>query len=525
MSSLRFMIGLMLVLANGSVALAALPSTGIGVETAWFELRFPRPVQIQREDRDGGWVLRFSQPLDTDLELSAKSLEAWVASMWGGFDSLLIKPQAQVDARFQIDKDRVRVEFRRSAQRQVATEPAVAPPSARQAMRLARLDAIWLVENGRIQEAVLALRGLVAEHPNEADLRIDLAGVESRLGHWSDALAHYDRALALLRNDPRSTTDDAELARARADLWRENAPYLRVETWRQRFGDSEVQRVVKTDLRVLLDDDSALEFEHRLVGLEESTAVRDINGVASTFDGTRQRLRGDLLYSDGDAGKGRIGFTFNGVEPGLRWRHQWFREGKQWGGTHWLSAVLHEAWDELPEALIGYGFRDGAALGASWANGDRINSEAELGVYRYGLDGFDDAVRSWNARYSVRYLVSGPNPSVDVGYGLDKVQSFGSVWRVAADGTDFKPLPLSSSEVHSVDVSAIEWFGDELKINGQLGYGYDRKNGKGVFANFGVVYAPWDDFEAGLSTSYSNTSGRAGDSVLTRYNLYLKWWF
>ncbi|MCB1738388.1 MAG: hypothetical protein KDI42_09705, partial [Gammaproteobacteria bacterium] len=246
---------------------------------------------------------------------------------------------------------------------------------------------------------------------------------------------------------------------------------------------------------------------------------------AATFDGSRQRLRGDLLYSDGDDGSGRIGFTFNGAEPGLRWRHQWFREGKDWGGTHWLAAVLHEAWDELPEALIGYGYRDGAALGASWAGGERLNSEAELGVYRYGLKGADDVIRSWNARYSVRYLLSGPNPAIDVGYGLDKVHSFAAEWRIAPDSTPFQPLPLASSEVHSIDVSVIDRPNEALNLRGQLGYGYDRKNGKGLFANFGVVYAPWEDVEAGLSGAYSNTSGRTGDNALTRYSLYLKWWF
>ncbi|MCB1737371.1 MAG: hypothetical protein KDI42_04515, partial [Gammaproteobacteria bacterium] len=270
-------------------AFAAELKTHVEADAAGFDLRFAKPVQVSREARDGGWVLRFSQPLDADLDAAASTLKLWVASMWGGFDSLLIKPQPGTEVDFTVDDHGVRVALHRRLVAPEAAKPTVAQPNPRQQLRLARLEAIWLVENGRIHEAVLALRGLVEMHPNEADLRIDLAGVEARLGHWRAALEHYDQALALIRvrADARSTTDDAELAKARADLWREHAPYLRVEAWRQRFGDTEVQRVAKTDLRWLLDADKALEFEHRLVHFTENTAVRNIDGDAATFDGSR----------------------------------------------------------------------------------------------------------------------------------------------------------------------------------------------------------------------------------------------
>src|SRR5688572_7909736 len=71
--------------------------------------------------------------------------------------------------------------------------------------------ATQLHEAGKLEEAIRGYQGILASHPQRADVRSNLGAAYSRLGRYEDAIEQYKQALAL---DTRNQTIRFNLALA-----------------------------------------------------------------------------------------------------------------------------------------------------------------------------------------------------------------------------------------------------------------------------------------------------------------------
>ena len=487
------------------------------------ELQFPKPVKISRRNSrpDGrgqsNVILTLNQPLaGVDLDQASEGLSKWIESLWGGFDSLLIRarPGIAVVSEAQANKLIVtlRLKTKPGPTAKGAAAVAVQPtPSVRQQRRLERLEALWWFRNDEPQRAAAKLRGLITRFPKAVQARIDLAQVEQSLGRWQKALHLYQQVLDM---EP----DNRAVVAAKANLLREHGSYVEVRSHDESFGTSEEERNLTVRARLRLDDWVAVEVEQENQDLNEKVSITRANGESGLFQGQRSDLTLRLLYHRDADGWGQLALSSNGQETGLFLRHHQLLGS----GRYWLEAGWNESWNELPVASIDHGTRDRVGLGYRTEWKQRLYFNTDGAVNRYHLHGLDNVARSWEWNLGLRYRLPGIAPDLDVGYSLDKERPFDQQDHLDRNGNPFKPLGLIHSEVHTLDLQWSDRLVDYLQASARVGYGKDRYNGNGPFLNLALTYEPLPELEAGLFYDVDNTAGRAGNSTLTRIGTYLR---
>lgn len=518
-----------LAMAEGTVL-----KTQTGTDQAQVILEFPSKVTASRRDTapdvrgQSNVVLALNQPLsELDLDKAGQAVDAWVESLWGGFDSLLVRPRAGVILHSETRGNRLTLTLTRkqaqtkaqkqsnpSAPKAIAANPPsipVAAPSVRQQRRLERLEALWLFRNDQPQRAAAKLRALIDRYPDAVQARIDLAQVEQSMGRWQKALHLYQTVLDL-------KPDNRAVVAAKVALLKEHSSFVELRSHDESFGDTEEEQNLTLKARLRLDEWFALEVEQETLDLNEKVAITRANGESGLFQGQRNDLTLRLLYHRDAHGWGQLALSSNGKETGLFLRHHLLRDN----GLYWLEAGLNETWNELPVAAIDYGTRDRLGVGYRTDWKYRLYFNTDSAINRYHLNGRNDVAKSWEWNLGLRYRFPAIAPNLDVGYALDKERPFAQQDHMDANGNPYKPLGLIHSEVHSLDLQWSDRLVDYLQANARVGYGKDRYNGKGPFLNLGLTYEPLPELEAGLFYDIDNTSGRAGNNTLTRLGAYLK---
>lgn len=469
---------------------------------------FPSPLEVNQRTVGGNIVLQFNQPLKgSDVTSAAKPLAKWVDSMWNGYDSLLIKPKPGNNFTTQIADNRLLLVFSDNAN--TPTPANSQPNNTDRRLRLlsARLDQ----KEGNTQQAEQTLNQLVRENPKGVEERVALAEVNLQQGRRRQAVEHYRTAVALKPNDQ-------SLRRTGAQVLTDYASYADIRGYHQTVGNTETQNVVIAKGRLALESGHAFEVRHQVTDLDQKTAVTRLDGSSGPFNGQRNHIAVRYIDETGEFGKGHLLATHNTKTLGLGM----YRQMPHQGGQTWVRGAWHEPWNGLSSAIIDYGHRDQVAAGHEREISPKLYLSTGAAYNRYGLDGLNDAARSWQAQFAMRYQLAADNAEVDVGYNVEKEEASDHAVLTDNNAANFKPLDISSTEIHNIDLSWSSKFGQNFKFNSQLGYGVDRLNGEGPFANLSLIYQPEWYLEAGVDASYSSATSTASDGDTQRIGAYIK---
>ena len=465
-----------------------------------FRLTFDRPVTVDTETDGRELVLRFDAPLDAaQLDELPRRFPGWIEGAQAGYDSALLRAVRPVDFRVAATGGTVTVAMRElppPARVALPFEPPPPPGPTERRLDLARAQ--LLLESGRTIEAHSRLARLYRAAPQDRDVALKLAIAEERLGRLRRAASLYGKALSLAVDDPAAIREFARLNR-------EVGRQVRLDQTVQWAGETETQYIVEFNAQAMAyaEDAVGLRVQNRLLEHDQLTRA---NGRSGAFSGSFQQA--DLTYvNENDLGL-TTGHVLAATESlGAALRHEMHLDDlRVFAG----AAVQAPAWD-LVQGLVDGGTEDRLEAGLESPIGRFGVGSMQVSLSRYGVDGDGDVARSAGLIGNLRWRVPMAFDGLSLGYGFDAEYTLDVDQRLDDDGVEFRPFPLTTTEIHSIDMSWGEDLTDYVRFDATLGYAYDRYNAKGPLGVLQVLYEPLADLQAGLGAGYSRTSGRGGE--------------
>jgi len=188
--------------------------------------------------------------------------------------------------------------------------------------------------------------------------------------------------------------------------------------------------------------------------------------------------------------------------------------------TNSISAVYHRAYWELVSGLVNQGTHDQLEARQERNIGEGWSSFLALRYNRYGVADEADVTKSAGLLASLRKMVEWETRSLSVGYTVDgeyihTQQKFNN-----GAGVFFRPLGISTKEIHSLDATFSEKLTSDLRLDLFAGYGYDRYNDKGPFAGLNLLLTGEESYELGLKASHAKALSRGAQNDVNRVGAY-----
>ncbi len=468
-------------------------------------IRVEDPGVVAEQDGDTV-VLRFAAPLPPELfeGFVARTAE-WLQDLRYGYDSVLLLPQPTVASSVSRIPSGLALRFER--------RPAAAgadPDAGRNGTRL-RLDRLAALVRGRGGDRLGAradLRRLMAAHPRDVQTLIDLIEQEQAVTRWREALALYDRALAL---SPQSSF----LIAGKAGLLYDYGPRLRLDQRYTDVSDDDAQHISTLDGRMLIGAAGVLGLvvEHRLI---DDPAVQSPGGPIASFNGARSFATLSWEHPGPGPGSGEVAVHAGPDRPGasVAYRLGWN------AGDSSARLDLWRPYLDFVEGLVHGGYRHRAEFAHRLTPRQPWEAEFALHASRYGLDDHARIADSVGARLAASYLLFDGDPRFAAEYYFD-TEYYGNVLRLDdGAGQRFEPIAFSNRELHQLRLSLSERLTDYLQVVLSGGYGIDRHNGRGRVLGAELRYAPLPGLELGLRFEQSITSARGGAD---RFNGFGAW--
>ncbi|MEQ8231649.1 MAG: tetratricopeptide repeat protein [Gammaproteobacteria bacterium] len=512
------LIGVTLVASGEGMAASPLPAPLEVVASGPRELLLGvRGAGVTLEHDGRGVVARFPGPLAADaLAGLAARYPAWIFDLRYGFDSFYLEPASDVVVEI-VDTPEGRA-LRLVPAPATATAPSAAAPGALTeasaadddaGLRLDRLAAALRGRDGDHTGARSALRAMMEARPDDLQTAVELIEQQRALGRWRDALALYDRALAI---DP----DTAFLVSGKAALLAEYGSQLRASFDLFDVEDEDRQLIWVLENRVHVDTRTAagLRLEYRDV---DDPTVQHPRGAVTAFDG--RRAFGTLWLEHAGPGPGDTLVELHGADagPGVSLG---YRLGWNPGETQFVLDLWRPYWDFV-EGIVHGGYRHRAHLRHRLRTGERWFAELAAHASRYGLDGAPRIADAAGAQLTANWRLFGDDPRLALEYYFD-TEYFGDVREArAADGTRFQPVAFTDREIHQLHLAWTEQLTDYVRLGARGGYTWDRLNGRGHNLGAELVYAPLPDLELGVRFAQSIIAARGGANRLTSVGGYL----
>ncbi|MEQ8395812.1 tetratricopeptide repeat protein [Thalassobaculum sp.] len=494
-----------LLASSGSAGYAQAPLAVVETTTPDGELAVTvSATEIRRILAHGPEVLViFARPIAPgDIEAFAARRTEWLETVEYGYDSVLLRflPEMTVTAAV-VDNA---VEIRATRPGTVLVADTAGAPGAvdPNEVRLEYYRALTLIETGAVRQGRAILVELNQIDPRNIEVILLLAQAEERLGRRAQSIALLDRALDL---DPKLP----QVAKDKSRLHREVADHVGLSTRFQDVQDADTQRITVLDGR--LDGSVGLAFEFRLEDRRLTVdQARRSDGRTADFDGDRQYGTFRLVHwpDDGPAVGASLFTSRDSAGVGID------LSGDA-GATEWrLEAAIQEPEKDYIEGLIDGAARDHIGGTITHVPTDTLSLSGGMALNRYTQDDHH-AGSSVEFTGEARMVVYAKWPFISIGYRLDAEYFTNSDKAVAADGTEFERLPLSSREAHTLDTGVEAKLTDYLRGRAAGGYTYDRLNGHGPSADIELVYEPLPDLEvaAGAGTSLAVSRGSQSQLV------------
>jgi hypothetical protein len=484
------------------------PAISAHAETRALRLVIPIPrrgdVAIDLEGR--GVVVRFPASFDASaLAGLGERHPGWIQDLRYGFDSLYLEPVRDARVELKAGPGVHEIWLVRSA-------AAVAAPAAvddGSALRLDRLEALTRGRGGDRTGARARLRDLMERHPDDVQTLLDLVEQERELGRWRDAIALYNRALAL-------DADAPFMIEGKAALLYEHGPMVRASFDLSDVEDEDEQLIWVLESRAFAGADTvaALRFEYRDV---DDPQVQNPAGFVESFSGRREFASLSLERPAPGGGDGRLELHAGAGRPGLTlgWRRGWNP-----GTTRFHFDAWRPYWDFV-EGIAHGGYRHRAELGHRWRTREPWTLEAALNGSRYGLDGDAALADAWGLQLASTYTVWRAEPRISLEYYFD-TERFGNVReRVDAAGNRYAPVGFNDREVHQVQLAWDEQLTDYVRVGARGGYTVDRYNGRGHHFGVDLAWQPLPGLEIGARFNQSITSARGVANALNSFGGFL----
>ncbi len=447
-------------------------------------------------------VVRFDQPVDEKAVSGITSL--WpnlVEYVSAGYDQVLVRGKVPLKA--SITNGLLTLEP--ASLISSSAERGAAAAKIRRELTLARLER----QRGDLAEAKQRLETLRAEQGDNPEILAALAEGSEARGAWRPARDLYRRAGQL---DP----GNEYYADAERRMARQGAPFARVETEVANVKGGERQSIamLQSQAPLTANTDIGLNLERRR--LQTGNAV-DLRGQTRVVDENHERAELYAAHRFEATGEGRVALlqSGDGITGGAL-----SYAARSHTVTNSISAVYHRAYWELVSGLVNQGTHDQLEARQERILGEGWSGLLALRYNRYGVADEADVTKSAGLLASLRKTVEWETRSLSGGYTMDgeyihTQQKFNN-----GAGIYFRPLGISTKEIHSLDATFSEKLTNDLRLDLFAGYGYDRYNDKGPFAGLNLLLTGEESYELGLKASHAKALSRGEQNDVNRLGAY-----
>ncbi len=518
--------GLLVVLAltSAPVLAAPLPPTvQAGDGQASFSL--PPGARLESTADPRELLLRFPTPQAvegfTGLE---KALPDWLEAVGSGYDSVLLRFRRPVDGTL------TGVNLTVALQPPPKPDPKLADEGQR------RLDLVR-AQLDLAEERPVAARDrfqtLLARAPDDAEAARGLAESFRFLGHGLDALGILDD----LQN---RRPDDGGLRAARWRLARDMAAYATVEADGVVTKGNERQWQLRARAHAPLPNRSRLEASAEARRLEDDL-VRRADGRITRVSRWVQAAEARFGHSFADGDDLAVGLAW-GERPGAVGSFA----TRILGGLSRVTLEWRRPERAFVEAIDQRADRNRVELRHERRLG-RVFAAAGLRASQYQSKQAGNAAGTTGFDLSLRYDLKPRGADwygLSVGYTVDAEYVGGVKERLDGFDNPFAPLPLTTREVHSLDLTLSGSLGEvlpgsiamdtvgagreveaerwgNLRFDLTAGYGIDRFGGSGPSIGGQLSVERGRHIDLGLRASYSGFTTRGEGSAATRFGGFL----
>jgi len=366
------------------------------------------------------------------------------------------------------------------------------------------------------------LSQLSEAHPNDPKILFDLGMAEERLGRWHQSLDLYNRSLEI-------APDAVGRVQAKSYLHAAQGPHARLDQFYRDTSNDEIQWITRAHAREFVANKYTVgaTYEHRFVN--DNTVRQRFDGSLDRFDGSRGQW--DIFAErahDFSATRLSLLGQEDKVGAGLSHRRQLpFGEVLLKGvyrEPYWVfvEGIADEGVADRLQALWQY---DGHShFGGPFKGSSPITGSFGISLNRYGLGSDSNVAESFELLANLRYRFLNSIPGLSVGYEYDAEYANLTASRTDINGNSFRPIPLETTEVHSLDVSWSNDFWNNFHYDLTTGYSFDtRIDSNGPFVYFSLIYDTWKNLQMGLNVQFSQENNRGIDSTFTQSGVFLLW--
>ncbi|HEY6340544.1 MAG TPA: hypothetical protein VIY49_03555 [Bryobacteraceae bacterium] len=351
--------------------------------------------------------------------------------------------------------------------------------------RLVELRAQLLADTAQRKEALDLLGDFTDLHPDAASALAGLALLD-------EGAMRNRQAQALLVQAAGLEPSNEDFRNALVDLEREQEPQTETTFTRRTIQGEQGESLIRITANQVLGGAFHLHEEYD----QDAASVNSVtspNGVAAPFRGVLRRGEAAVQYETesglrvegaayaSDAGPGAGGAV---MIPDAR-------------GTSTVRLDLNRPYWEFTQSLAGDGARSRVEVNRETVLSPRLSASLTAALNRYNLRQVSDAASSAAAQGRVTYrLLSHPRLSLE--YNLDAEHKLSVATREAADGSEFRPLPLVNREVHSAGVSVAGQPLRNVEASAAAGYAIDRFGGRAPFVSANLNYKNRGRFGGGI---------------------------
>jgi hypothetical protein len=393
---------------------------------------------------------------------------------------------------------------------------AETPETQRADLRLALAKVTLYAETNKLDQAFGLIDQLKMEYPNNPQVLQAEAELNLRIGNRGEGFAALRKAMRL---DPANETI---LDRQRAAILAQGPFIAGGYRWRstklanEHFARASGQTTLSPSMSAGLD----VENNH----LNTKQPIVRANGAVGQFNGNRQRATVTLgkIFDTGSEASGSLYASNNNLGAGGS--YSWWHNK---GATTLQGNLRKTNWDYI-ESVVGNGTKHNIRLERKQILTNRLQATLGGGFNQYNLEDDENVAQAgaWdlNVAYTFPYQLSNkPDDEVTFGlyYSID-AEYFTQV-EVKNNGAPYKPLPVATYEIHSVNVSASKALSSQLYTEAYGGYAIDRLGSRGPLYGASLEYVPVDNIGIELRGARTMLGGERNNQKEDQVGLNLKY--
>lgn len=379
-------------------------------------------------------------------------------------------------------------------------------------LRTELLQARIELETGREEAALDRLNRLQKSYPQDAQLLGYTANAENAAGNWR-------RATALIEQAKQISPENEDIRILERDIVREHGPRVTADAeWRQQGKHDE--KIASVSGFAYVQPYLEVGFRY-LTNLLDAKTIRRSDGRIGSFDATRHQAEIYTAYTYESGARSRASLYANNDTLGAGIEYAFIHRL----GLTTLEADYHKPYWEYVEGTLDNATRDRLGINHQARLTQDLTLESVVGYHRYNVEEGNDLASAIAVNLALlQRLAETTDYYLGISYGFDGEYLVDDVKRLDSDGELYRPFPLVSREVHSLNLLGRYHFTERLIAEGLLGYGYDRLGGHGPSVEGRLSYLMTEALEAQIRASHNHGFGNVDDNI-DRIGGYLQWKF